>query len=67
MSYDMIKSGAFEQAFKNTPNAPNVNIDKSKIPDFSVFAKYLSQGGSFGLMEDDGTTFTSFTLRKTNP
>ena len=65
----MIKSGQFEAAFKANPNGPDPSkvFDKSKLPDFSVFAKYLSAGGGFGLMEDDGVTFTTFTLRKSNP
>ena len=69
VTYDTIKSGQFEQAFKNQPGGPDVSkvIDKSKIPDFSVFAKYLSEGGGFGLMEEDGVTFTNFTLKKMNP
>ena len=69
VSYEAIKNGAFEQAFKGQPGAPDVGkvIDKDKIPDFSVFAKYLSNGGGFGLMENDGVTFTNFTLRKANP
>jgi hypothetical protein len=68
-TYDMIKSGQFEKQLKANPNGPDPSklFDKSKLPDFSVFAKYLSAGGGFGLMEDDGVTFTSFTLRKTNP
>jgi hypothetical protein len=68
-SYDNIKSGDFEKQFKDTPNAPDLSklFDKSKLPDFSVFAKYLTGGGGFGLMEDDGVTFTNFTLRKGNP
>ncbi len=69
VTYETIKSGQFEAALKASPNGPDVSkvIDKSKIPDFSVFAKYLSEGGGFGLMEADGVTFTTFTLRKTNP
>jgi len=69
VTYDSIKSGQFEQQFKAAPNAPDMSkvIDKSKIPDFSVFAKYLSEGGGFGLMENDGMTFTNFTLRKAKP
>jgi len=69
VSYDTIKSGQFEQAFKNAPNGPDISkvIDKSKIPDFAVFAKYLADGGGFGLMEEDGMTFTNFTLKKANP
>ena len=69
VSYDAIKSGQFEAAFKANPNGPDPGklFDKSKLPDFSVFAKYLSSGGGYGLMEDDGVTFTTFTLRKNNP
>ena len=69
VTYDTIKSGQFEQAFKNQPGSPDMSkvIDKSKIPDFSVFAKYLSEGGGYGLMEEDGVTFTNFTLKKVNP
>lgn len=75
LSYDMIKSGQFEKALAGAAVAgggPDISklgkaIDKNKLPDFSVFAKYLSQGGGYSLMEDDGVTFTSFTLRKTNP
>ena len=69
VTYDMIKSGQFEEAFKNQPKGADVAnvIDKSKIPDFAVFAKYLSEGGGFGLMEEDGVTFTNFTLKKANP
>ena len=68
-SYDSIKSGDFEKQFKAAPNAPDLSklFDKSKLPDFSVFAKYLTASGGFGLMEDDGVTFTNFTLRKGNP
>ena len=69
VTYDTIKSGQFEEAFKKQPNSPDVSkvIDKDKIPDFSVFAKYLSQGGGYGMMEEDGVVFTNFTLRKANP
>ena len=68
-SYDSIKSGDFEKQMKAAPNAPDFSkiFDKSKLPDFSVFAKYLAPGGGYGLMEDDGVTFTTFTLRKSNP
>ncbi len=69
VTYDTIKSGQFEEAFKKQPNSPDVSkvIDKDKIPDFSVFAKYLSEGGGYGVMEDDGVTFTNFTLKKAKP
>jgi hypothetical protein len=68
-TYDSIKNGDFEKQFKANPTAPDLSkmFDKSKLPDFSVFAKYLSASGGYGLMEDDGVTFTNFTLRKGNP
>ena len=72
-SYDMIKSGAFEKAFQNQqPGAPDMSrfaklINKDKLPEFSVVAKYLSQGGGYGVQDEDGMVFTSFTLRKANP
>lgn len=74
LSYDMVKSGQFEKALQNAavaggPDFGDIGkmIDKDKLPDFSIFAKYLSQGGGYGVQEDDGLTFTSFTLRKMNP
>ena len=74
VSYEMIKSGQFEKAIQGAAVAggPDVSkvvklFDKDKLPDFSVFAKYLSSGGGYSVMEDDGVTFTSFTLRKANP
>ena len=70
----MIKSGQFEKALEGAAVAggPDMSklgkiLDKDKLPDFSVFAKYLSQGGGYGVMEDEGITWTSFTLRKANP
>jgi len=73
-SYEMFKSGQFEKALAAGAAAggPDMSklgalIDKDKLPDFEVFAKYLSQSGGYGLMEDDGMTFTTFTLRKANP
>jgi len=74
ISYDMVKSGQFEKALEGAAVAGGPDLsklskyfDKEKMPDFSVFAKYLSNGGSYGVMEDDGMTWTSFTLRKSNP
>lgn len=74
LSYEMIKSGQFQKALSGAAAAggPDISkigklINKDKLPDFSVFAKYLSQGGGFTVMEDDGVTITSFSLRKTNP
>jgi hypothetical protein len=37
------------------------------MPDFSVFAKYLSQGGRYSETAEDGVTITSFSLRKAKP
>jgi hypothetical protein len=69
-SYDMIKSGAFEKAFQNAPpGGPDMSwvaklFNKDKLPEFSVFSKYLTQGGGYGVQDDDGAVFTGFTLRK---
>jgi hypothetical protein len=75
LSYEMIKNGQFEKALQGAaaagggPELPKVGkyFDKDKLPDFSVFSKYLAPGGGFAVMEDDGVTFTNFTLRKANP
>jgi hypothetical protein len=75
--YDSVKSGRFakqlEQAAASRGGArgdgPDFGklIPGEKLPDFSVFAKYLSLGGSYSLMDDDGFMLTGFTLRRTNP
>jgi len=74
ITYDMVKSGQFEKALQGAATAvgPDVSklgklIDKDKLPDFSIFAKYLSQGGGYGVTDDDGITWTSFSLRRSNP
>jgi hypothetical protein len=74
LSYEMLKGGQFEKAFQQAAaarggDAPDLSklVDLSKLPDFSVFAKYLSVGGSYSQMDDDGFTMTGFTLRKSNP
>ncbi|SIO12812.1 hypothetical protein SAMN05444166_2601 [Singulisphaera sp. GP187] len=74
LSYDMVKSGQFEKALQGSavaggPDLGNIGklIDKDKLPDFSIFAKYLSQGGSYGVQEEDGFSVTGFSLRKANP
>src|SRR5439155_26007033 len=74
LTYDMIKSGQFEKALQGAAVAGGPDlarfaklIDKDKLPDFSVFAKYLSQGGRYGEMNDDGFSLTGFTLRKAKP
>lgn len=75
ISYDLIKSGQFEKALQgaavaggnnNAPKLDNV-INKDKLPDFSVLAKYLSPGGGYSVSDDDGLVLTSFTLRKQKP
>ncbi|QDV36011.1 hypothetical protein [Tautonia plasticadhaerens] len=72
--YNTFKSGQFQQAIEAAGNAggagedmPDLSelIDVTKIPEFSVFAKYLSQGGSYSVMEEDGLTITQFSLPKT--
>ncbi len=76
ISYDLIKSGKFEKAILQGMAArgagagiPNLGklIPVDKLPDFSVFAKYLSLGGGFGVMDDDGFTMTGFSIRKSRP
>lgn len=70
--YDMLKGGQFQKALENANpggNVPKVSdvIDVKKLPDFSVFAKYLLQGGGYIVTDEDGASFTQFTLRKANP
>ena len=74
ITYDMVKSGQFEKALDGAAAAggPDMSklgklIDKDKLPDFSTFAKYLSQGGGYGVTDEDGITWTTFSLRKANP
>ncbi len=75
ISYDMIKSGqvvkALEQAAAGRGGREIPSLDKliptDKLPDFSVFTKYLSLSGSFSTMDDDGFLMTGFTLRRANP
>ncbi len=70
--YDMVKGDglqkAIDQANANNPGEKVDNpIDPKKIPDFSVFAKYLAAGGTFGVQDENGVTITSFMLRKAKP
>ncbi len=72
-SYEMIKSGAFEKSLQNPqPGAPDMSklaklFNKDKLPDFTVFAKYLNQGGGYSVQDEDGSLFTSFSLPRANP
>lgn len=73
--YDMVKNGQLQKFLEGAnmvggPDVPKVEVlvDPEKLPEFSVFSKYLSPGGGFGLMDEDGLSLTRFTLRKTaNP
>jgi hypothetical protein len=76
LSYDLVKSGKFEkaiaQAAATRPGARDIPdlgklIPGEKLPDFSVFAKYLSLGGGFSTMDEDGFMMTGFTLRRPGP
>jgi hypothetical protein len=76
LSYDMLKSGQFEKALlqgmaasrggQAPPQLPKI-INPDKLPEFSVFAKYLTLGGSYSVADEDGLLSTGFTLRKNNP
>jgi hypothetical protein len=74
LTYDMVKSGQFEQALQGAAVAGGPDlaslaklIAKEKLPDFSVFAKYLAPGGRYSESSEDGLTITGFSLRKANP
>ena len=76
LSYDMLKSGQFEKALMQgmaagrggqAPHELPKIINPDKLPDFSVFAKYLTLGGSYSIADEDGLLSTGFTLRKNNP
>ena len=76
LSYDLVKSGKFEKAIQQAaasraPGGDFPNLGKiipgDKLPDFSVFAKYLSLGGGFSTMDEDGFMMTGFTLRRPGP
>jgi hypothetical protein len=76
LSYDLLKNGQFEKAIQQAANAGGGGrevgdlgkiLPVDKLPDFSVFAKYLSLGGGFSVTDDDGFTMTGFTLRRSNP
>lgn len=74
-TYEMLKQGQLDQALDAAAQqagqgaAPEVGqlFDPKKLPDFSVFAKYLSNGGGFSVLDEDGVTQTQFMLNKQNP
>ncbi|HZW30384.1 MAG TPA: hypothetical protein VFF52_06715 [Isosphaeraceae bacterium] len=76
--YDLVKSGQYEKAIRQATGAaagaqrqqlPQLGkvLANEKLPEFSVIAKYLSVGGSYSIMDDDGFTMTGFTLRRSGP
>ena len=76
--YDLVKSGQYEKAIRQATGAaagaqrqqlPKLDkvLANEKLPEFSVIAKYLSLGGSYSIMDDDGFTMTGFTLRRGGP
>jgi hypothetical protein len=72
-TYEMLRLGTLERAAEaaagQLPGAPNVDLpfDPKKLPDFSVFAKYLTNGGGFSVTDEDGVTSTQFLIRKSGP
>jgi hypothetical protein len=74
--YDLVKSGRFAKQLdqaaagrgggRDVPDFSKL-IPGEKLPDFSVLAKYLTLGGTYSLMDEEGFTLTGFTLRRTNP
>jgi hypothetical protein len=74
LSYDLVKNGQFKKAIQQAAAGRGKELGDlvkllptDKLPDFSVFAKYLSLGGGFSVTDDDGFTMTGFTLRRANP
>ncbi|MGP0062059.1 MAG: hypothetical protein ACLQGP_00470 [Isosphaeraceae bacterium] len=77
LTYDLVKSGQIDKAIQQAMGgrAPGQQqippigkvLATEKLPDFSVFAKYLSVRGSYSVMDDDGFTMTGFTLRRSGP
>ena len=68
--YDMFKSGqlkdAFEEGARNAGGNAEVPelIDPDKVPDFSVFAKYLTPGGGYSVMEPEGVNMIQFSIKQ---
>jgi len=78
LTYDLVKSGQMDKAVQQAMGGlrgpqqqqlPAVGkiLATEKLPDFSVFAKYLSIRGSYSVMDDDGFIMTGFTLRRSGP
>jgi hypothetical protein len=68
--YDMFKSGQLQKQIEQQARAAGNDeaipqlIDPEKVPDFSVFAKYLTDGGGYTVTDSEGVSFTQFTLKK---
>jgi hypothetical protein len=77
LTYDLFKSGQIDKAIQQAMGgrAPQQGqippigkiLATEKLPDFSVFAKYLAIRGSYSVMDDDGFIMTGFTLRRSGP
>jgi hypothetical protein len=78
LTYDLVKNGQIDKALQQALGGvgaaqqrqiPTIGkvLATEKLPDFSVFAKYLSLRGSYSVMDDDGFTMTGFTLRRSGP
>jgi hypothetical protein len=77
--YDLVKGGQYEKAIQQMFGAnargprpqqlPPIGkvIPSEKLPEFSAISKYLSVGGSYSVMDDDGFTMTGFTLKRQGP
>lgn len=71
--YDMVKGGRLKELIEQSARqqgqpVPDLDIiDTNKIPEFSVFAKYLTQAGGFGTTDEDGALYTSFSLKPATP
>lgn len=72
-AYDLIKQGDISKAVGAAAGpggaVPNMELpfDVKKLPDYSVFSKYLSNAGGYSTVDDDGVNSVQFLLRKNNP
>jgi hypothetical protein len=73
MLYEMIKSGQLKQSLEEAnaaagAEAPKIDLDTSKLPDFEVIAKYLCDSGGYGeVIEGEGFFAIQFSLKKEAP
>lgn len=73
IAYDALKGGRVMQAVQQfnilgpaAAQLPDLAdyVDVNKVPEFSVFAKYLADGGSYSVMTEKGLTIQQFSLRR---